>query len=476
MRALSALALAFLGAAPRTGLLRLRFASPAVRGRLAGVRACASAASVWDEGAGAGEAEPLAKPATVNELDQNVAVNNGDRWSGERATVDELRAICDEATSTREPLPIIPQWLPTPDWLWKQWRGTIVRHVLPRDVLVVTLFALGIVLFFHAPGVHSIYRKSLIRHLIAVERVWGLASGLVSFTLSFFLTQSYTFWREVYVIVRQVQGRLNDLGLLLAASAARDADGQYTAQSEELLALTARHVRLFNILLYASLTTQFAPLRTPAGLSQLVLSGALTEEERSSLLEASTGSSTVLVWLTASVGAALDDGRIGGGGTGAAAGGAVGAHAAGLATVLLGKLTELRATASSIADRLSGRMPLAYTQLVQILCDLFVLASPLALLHSVGPVGAVTGTALVTFFHRSVLNLAKVLLDPFGNMRWNVNSGISINVATLIQETNLGSERWRIGGNWLPRGARRTSLGAAVAESAGEPPAFRTVA
>jgi len=238
MRALSALALAFLGAAPRTGLLRLRFASPAVRGRLAGVRACASAASVWDEGAGAGEAEPLAKPATVNELDQNVAVNNGDRWSGERATVDELRAICDEATSTREPLPIIPQWLPTPDWLWKQWRGTIVRHVLPRDVLVVTLFALGIVLFFHAPGVHSIYRKSLIRHLIAVERVWGLASGLVSFTLSFFLTQSYTFWREVYVIVRQVQGRLNDLGLLLAASAARDADGQYTAQSEELLALT----------------------------------------------------------------------------------------------------------------------------------------------------------------------------------------------------------------------------------------------
>lgn len=27
----------------------------------------------------------------------------------------------------------------------------------------------------------------------------------------------------------------------------------------------------------------------------------------------------------------------------------------------------------------------------------------------------------------------QVLLDPFGNMEWNVNSGISINVATLIQ-------------------------------------------
>lgn len=210
-------------------------------------------------------------------------------------------------------------------------------------------------------------------------------------------------------------------------------------------------MRLFNILLYASLTTKYAPLRTPAGLTQLVMSGAMTEDEREALLEASTGYNAILLWITATMNAAFADGRLGGGNA---------AHASGLSTVLLGKVSELRATASSISDKLSGRMPLAYTQLVQILCDLFVLTSPLALMHSVGPIGAITGTALVTFFHRSVLNLAKVLLDPFGNMEWNVNSGISINVATLIQvRAARPSPGWAAPGARAPAWAASRLLG-----------------
>jgi predicted membrane chloride channel (bestrophin family) len=333
-----------------------------------------------------------------------VALNNNDRWSGSRATSEELREICEEATSTRDPSPVIPQWLPPASWLWKQWRGTIVRQVLPRQVLVSTAFAVFITLFFYAPGLHLMWRRDLVRHLAAVERVWTLASGLVSFTLSFFLTQAYTFWREVYLVVRQVQGRLNDIGLLLASAVSRDAEsGQVEQDGDELLRLTARYLRLWNLMLYASVTTRFAPLGTPAGLSQLVQSGALTEEERRALLEASTGHTCVLVWISALLTAAFADGRLGAGRS---------AHEHGLATVLMGKLTDLRSTGSSIGDKLSGRMPLAYTQLVQILVDLFIVFTPLSLLHFVGGVGAVIGTALLTLFYTSILSLAKLLLDP----------------------------------------------------------------
>ena len=50
---------------------------------------------------------------------------------------------------------------------------------------------------------------------------------------------------------------------------------------------------------------------------------------------------------------------------------------------LQNKLTELRSTYASLPDELSGRMPLAYVQLVQILSDGLILFTPIALLPSV---------------------------------------------------------------------------------------------
>ena len=49
---------------------------------------------------------------------------------------------------------------------------------------------------------------------------------------------------------------------------------------------------------------------------------------------------------------------------------------------------------AGIADELAGRMPLAYTHLVQLLVDALVLAAPFALAAEFGPVSTVAGTAL----------------------------------------------------------------------------------
>lgn len=325
----------------------------------------------------------------------------------------DLEQIVDEAMATGPvETPIIPQFLPGRAWLWRRWSGTIVSRVLPREVLLNMVLAAGLCCAVRLAGPAPASLASLAK----VDKVWLLSSGLVSFTLSFFLTNAYAFWRSIYSLTRRVQGRLNDLGLLCAAAAERGPDGEYTAEAEAQLRLLGRYVRLFNVQLYASLTARYAPLRTARGLDALVGRGALTAEERDGLLASSMGHNAVLEWIATLINSAVADGRFGGT-TAAAGGGPPLALALPLQASMHEKLTALRATYAAIEDELSGRMPLAYTQLVQIMVDLLVLGTPCALIHSVGGVGAVVGTGLVTLFHSSTLNLAKSKRRGVSNRR-----------------------------------------------------------
>lgn len=397
-----------------------------------------------------------------------VALNGGDMWTGMRQSAEELEDALDEAMSMQIHMPIIPQFYPDRLWLWQRWHGTIVRQVLPREVLLNMLFAGAVVLCVNhlsplvpiakSTKVGAMWwsRTVTVTHpnqqlarfavaLASIDKVWLLLSGLVSFTLSFFLSQSYSLWRNVYSVTRRVQGRLNDLGLLCATSVERHPDGSYTEDAEKMLETMARYVRLFNYLMYASVTTRFAPLLTPRGLKHLCSRGALTRSEREILLRCSMGHNAVLGWLTTLFNSALSDGRLGDSRTSAIP----------LQVAIQSKTVELRSAYASIKDELSGRMPLAYTQLVQIMVDVLIFLTPFALMHSVGGIGAIVGTGLVTLFHSSILSLAKMFLDPFNNDdSGGDGAGIAINVATLMQETNLGSQRWRNSAVELPDGTR----------------------
>jgi len=385
---------------------------------------------------------PWMSPITV----EAPGLNGGDLWAGARGSDEEFEYAISEAMSMTITAPIIPQFYPQRRWLWRKWRGTILPRVLPREVAFNVGFAIACVLLARlpatvaeAPAAAQILR-TISGNLRTVDKVWLLTSGLVSFTLSFFLTQSYAFWRSVYSSTRKVQGRLNDIGLLCAGAAERDSRGEYTEGAEQLLSVLGRYVRLYSMLLYSSCTTRFAVLQTPRGLGALVDCGALTTAERTAMLQTGMGSNAVLMWMSTLLNSGLSDGRLGGSPTGG--------QPLGLQLAFQQCFTELRGCSASIADELTGRMPLAYTQLVQIMADLLIAATPFALLHSVGGVGAVVGTALVTFFHSSILYLAKMFLDPLNNDQYSSDMGI--NVATLMQETNLGSERWRKSAQWVP--------------------------
>lgn len=207
-------------------------------------------------------AEPASNvEATLPGINNDLpGINGGDPWAGARGSDDELKATVDEAVSETVYQPVIPQFYPPRMWLWTQWKGTILQRVLPGEVFWSSVCTALFVLVFGrirsgtaaasaawphvaaavtVPGLNSALRS--------VDKVWVLASGLVSFTLSFFLTQSYNFWREVYGKTRAVQGRLNDIGMLCATSAARHAEGpdtgQYRAEALQMLLTLGRYAR-----------------------------------------------------------------------------------------------------------------------------------------------------------------------------------------------------------------------------------------
>ena len=187
----------------------------------------------------------------------DVALDGGDVWSGLRVNKDELAETIDIACSTTIQRPIIAQYYPERRWLWRQWGGTVLRRVA-GEVAFVVLFAAAVSSFFHVPGPHAAWRFALAESAFfaGVAKVWTLSATMATFTLSFFLSQSYSLWRSVYSITRRVQGRLNDISLLCATFADRDAEsGSYTPEAEALLQTVARYVRLFHMLVRAAACT-----------------------------------------------------------------------------------------------------------------------------------------------------------------------------------------------------------------------------
>jgi len=375
--------------------------------------------------------KPLFEPSVP------VAINGGDPWIGWRVTSKELNELVEAATSTIRGRPVMKQFHPRRSWLWQQWQGTIVRSVVLNEVRINLVWAFCAVGFvWHLlprllPGDLAGARVAVLASLKPMENFWALTQTLVAFVLSFFLSQTYSVWRDAYSIARKVQGRLSDQGLILATNAERE-EGfpgrPYTRRAVETIETWARYARLFNMLFFASVTRRFAPLATPKGLQALQAQGAITQDEVERLISTTSWHQTVALWMATLVTTAIDDGRV--------RGGASVAYQSNVNTA------NLRSHYAQMADKLSGRMPLAYTHLVQLFVDTLCFAAPLALVGPLGAVGAVVGTMFITVFYAGVLALAKMFLDPFDNEDYGGRSGIRLEADTLIQEVNALTRRW----------------------------------
>ena len=285
--------------------------------------------------------------------------------------------------------------------------------------------------------------------------LWGQLLSVTTFTLTFFVNQSYALWRKCYGLSRRLQGRLHDVDMTLAMHAQRKTPASpnepstYTSASRQLLDLVSRYVRLFNLLTYASFTKSHRPILTPRGMRRLVERGLMTAEERDILVAAEVPATQrhncILMWITRVAIEGRQAGHFLGG--------------SGFEQQFMEKIHVIRSQYGAIGDELQGRMPLAYAHIVQVLVDCVLLMYPLmAFTSGMAPLLGVLGTGLLTVSYQGLFDLAKQFLDPYDNESYGKGED-PLSVDTLIAETNAGSLRWMYGFEQFPVSSQRIKDG-----------------
>jgi hypothetical protein len=216
------------------------------------------------------------------------------------STKNLLDDLIDESVRTSARRPIMMQFDPSSQMIWKRWKGTVFSETWDACVTRMLYACVVLLICRTYPGIKQTFAGFNI--------LWGQLLSVTTFTLTFFVNQSYVLWRKCYELSRRLQGRLNDLDMTLAAHAARKpasskakAPTTYTSGSRQTLDLVSRYVRLFNLLTYASFTRSHRPILTPRGMRRLVDRGLMTAQEREILVDAEIPATqrhnAVLLWI-----------------------------------------------------------------------------------------------------------------------------------------------------------------------------------
>ena len=381
------------------------------------------------------------------------------------STTKLLDDLIDESVRTSARRPIMMQFDPSSGWIWKRWKGTVFSETWDACVYRMIYACMVFLLCKSFPQTKEL--------LGGFSILWGQLLSVTTFTLTFFVNQSYALWRKCSELSRSLQGRLHDMDMTLAAHATRRPSktagetSKYTSESKQILEVVGRYVRLFNLLTYASFTRSHRPVLTPRGMRRLVERGLMTPLERevlvNSKLPATQRHNAVLLWIVRTFIEGTEAGHFTGG--------------AGFEQQFIEKAHVCRAAYGAIGDELQGRMPLAYAHIVQVLVDLVLALYPF-MAYSAGMSGfvCVIGTGLLTIGYQGLVrlhyiilplwwdrnegairsnernpfyrylqaDLAKQFLDPYDNENYGKGEDPLV-VDTLIAETNAGSTRWMDG-------------------------------
>jgi hypothetical protein len=302
--------------------------------------------------------------------------------------------------------------------------------------------------------------------------LWEYQLSLTTFTLSFFVNHAYSHWRLTYFCTRAIQGRLNDLCMLVTLAATRsrrygEVDGTIGYQTrsavngddsdesnkdaKKLVHDVTRLLRMSHTLFWAATPTrtdgmgdlstreggilgdlpkdfdpsQFGPmLLSQRGLEMLVKYGQLTVREKEGLVACGLPPSqypyVLLEWAGLRIMDGIESGELRGG--------------PGMEENFLRQLSMLRGEYFNIGDYNAGRMPMAYVQIMEVLVDTLNFLAPLALYTKMGAFNIIS-TGLLTLFFKGLLELSKSFLDPFGREGYNTHN---IRVDVLVSELNFG--------------------------------------
>jgi Bestrophin, RFP-TM, chloride channel/Cyclic nucleotide-binding domain len=370
--------------------------------------------------------------------------------------VREIDAVIDQISGVRTKYngDIIKPFQPMRSWLWRRWRGTILQHAWKAATLNMLLSATFIAFirrWVNATWVLGMIpdpANPFIARLLGLSKMWHYLMNITTFILTFFLSQAYQLWKDIYSSGRQVQGRLNDISMLLATAAERQPSSspsalpssKYTPRAAQFLEDVAVYTRLYHSLSWASLAKKFHSLLTPRGLSRMLNRGVMSREQYDVLVGIKPNFCAphyaCLMWILSRSLDAMKNGIV--------------ANDDSIRRTLIDKILTLRGVQAGMGDKLDGRIPLAYAHFVQLLVDAFLVLAPFSLYTELG-LWSVPAVGLLTLFYSGLLDLSKILLDPLDNdAEFYANSSVNMDIGVLIRESNSGSNRWKAGLESLP--------------------------
>ena len=206
----------------------------------------------------------------------------------EHTSIEQIDAVLDHVTGNHGGI-VIHRYKPERWWLWKQWYSTVLYHSLSNALInMCGTLVFCLVARYICHGDWNIAElpdreHPFIARLVLFDKIWKNMMGLVTFLLTFFVGQAYGLWRNFYDVARGIQGRMQDINLLLATHATRNAYGEYTPESRAYLQDVASKLRAFHLLMWANNASRFRVLLTYRGMSRLVARGVITNEENDTL-------------------------------------------------------------------------------------------------------------------------------------------------------------------------------------------------
>ena len=200
--------------------------------------------------------------------------------------MEEIDDVINQVSGT-QPLyegDIIMPYQPERIWLWSQYSGTLLKLSMQTTILSMLACAAFCVYAREATGqpffVPPDSSIPFVNRLALVHDVWDIQKGLTTFVLTFFVNQSFSFWKDVYKLSRDVQQHLNNFNLMVSTNVERKSDdGGFTDESKRYLEDVGQFSRLYHILLWASKAKRFSPLATSEGLVRMQSRGLMTDKQ-----------------------------------------------------------------------------------------------------------------------------------------------------------------------------------------------------
>ena len=165
---------------------------------------------------------------------------------------------------------IILPYKPDRAFPWSQFTGTLLAFNSQT-----TLIMMG------ASAVFCVVAKDTDLDLSKFKEIWEIQRNLATFVLTFFVNQSFTFWRSIYNQARKIQGEMANYCLNLATNVERDESGELTEESKSFLEEVGQYIRLYHILMWASKAKRFSALSSPDGLRRMESRGKLLSNRHS---------------------------------------------------------------------------------------------------------------------------------------------------------------------------------------------------